>query len=84
MKGQVVVDFIVDRSINIDDTVCLADGEIWRMFFNGSVFSQGQGIGCVIISPHGIEYELSTWLEFECTNNQAEYEALLMSWEQQR
>jgi ribonuclease HI len=47
------------------------------LFFDGSVCSQGRGIGCLIISPHGMEYEFSTWLEFECTNNQAEYEALL-------
>jgi ribonuclease HI len=29
------------------------------------------------VSPHGIECELSIQLEFEGTNNQAEYEALL-------
>jgi ribonuclease H / adenosylcobalamin/alpha-ribazole phosphatase len=32
---------------------------------------------CLIVSPHGVEYELSIRLEFECTNNEAEYEALL-------
>jgi ribonuclease HI len=30
-----------------------------------------------VASPSGMAYELSIWLEFGCTNNQAEYEALL-------
>jgi ribonuclease HI len=29
------------------------------------------------VSPHGVEYETSTRVEFECMNNQIEYEALL-------
>jgi ribonuclease HI len=33
------------------------------------------------VSPHGVEYELSIWLDFECTHNQAEYEALLVGLE---
>jgi ribonuclease HI len=43
--------------------------------FDGSVC--GQGVSCLIVSPHGIEYELLTRLEFQCTNNQVEYKALL-------
>jgi hypothetical protein len=81
MKGKVVADFIVDHSIDVDGVVCLADVEVWRLFFDGSMCSQGQGVGCIIESPHGVEYELSIRLEFECTNNQAEYEALLVGLE---
>jgi hypothetical protein len=77
MKGQVLADFIVDHCVNVEGSVCLAGRDVWKLFFDGSVCSQGQGIGCVIVSPHGVEYELSIQLEFECTNNQAEYEALL-------
>jgi ribonuclease HI len=76
-KGQVVADFIVDHNIKMEDNVCMAEAESWTLFLDGSVCSQGRGIRCLIISPHGMEYEFSTWLEFECTNNQAEYEALL-------
>jgi hypothetical protein len=77
MKGQVVADFIMDHCVDLEGSVCLADREVWKLFFNGYVCSLGQGIRCVIVSPHGIEYELSIRLEFECTNYQAEYEALL-------
>jgi ribonuclease HI len=47
------------------------------MFFDGSICNHGQGVGCFIMSPHGVDHELSVRLEYECTNNQAEYEALL-------
>jgi ribonuclease HI len=77
MKGQVVADITVDHCADPEGSVCLADREVWKLFFDGSVCSHGQGIRCVIVSSHGIEYELSIRLEFECINNQAEYEALL-------
>jgi ribonuclease HI len=81
MRGHVVEDFIIDHSINVDDTVCLAHKEAWKLFFDGSICGQGQGAGCVIVSPNGMEYEASTRLEFRCTNNQAEYETLLIGLE---
>jgi ribonuclease HI len=34
-------------------------------------------VGCVIIDPAGNKTLIAHWLEFECTNNMAEYEALL-------
>src|SRR3954464_14618441 len=49
----------------------------WRLYFDGSVCSNGQGIGIAYISPHGAVFEASCRLEYFCTNNQAEYEALL-------
>jgi hypothetical protein len=71
MKGQVLADFIVGRCVDLEGSVCLANRKVWKLFFDGFVCSQGQGIRCVIVSPHGVEYELSIRLEFECTNNQA-------------
>jgi ribonuclease HI len=77
MKGQVVADFIVDHNIELCSDICVVEKGTWKMFFDGSVCSQGQGVGCLIVSPHGVEHEVSIRLEFWCTNNQAEYEALL-------
>ena len=39
------------------------------------------GVGIVIISPKGIKTILSFNLAFKCTNNQAEYEALVIGLE---
>jgi ribonuclease HI len=43
--------------------------------------SSGQGIGIVIVSPNGDNFEASNRLNYFCTNNQAEYEPLLFGLE---
>jgi ribonuclease HI len=84
MKGQVVADFIVDHMVDEAEGECLVETRDWEVFFDGSVCSRGNGVGCVIISPNGVVVELSVKLEFKCTNNQAEYEALLFGLEHLR
>jgi ribonuclease HI len=39
---------------------------------------EGQGVGVVLISLRGAVFEQSTRLEYLCTNNQVEYEAILL------
>ena len=53
----------------------------WKLYFDGSVCNDGQGIGAVFISLNGAVFEFSNRLEEECTNNQVEYEALLFGLE---
>jgi hypothetical protein len=77
MKGQVGADFIVDHAIDVDHSVGFVQLKPWELFFDGSVCSEGQGAGCVIVSPNGAYIDLSIRLEFACTNNQVEYETLL-------
>jgi hypothetical protein len=76
MRGQVVADFLVDHGVRFDQEIYVIDILPWKLYFEGSVCSERCVIGCVIVSPHGITESLSSRLEFECTNNQAEYEAL--------
>ena len=52
-----------------------------KLYFDGSVCDDGQGIGVVLISPNGAVFEFSNRLEEECTNNQVEYEVLLFGLE---
>jgi len=77
MRGQVVADFIVDHRIKDEEDVCHISVCSWKLYFDGSVCRDGQGIGNVLISPNNVAYETSVRLEYPCTNNQAEYEALL-------
>jgi ribonuclease HI len=51
---------------------------IWKMFFNGASSSEGAGVGVVFMSPSQETISLSYKLEFETTNNVAEYEALVL------
>ena len=48
------------------------------MYFDGSMAKVGVGAGVYIISPIRDFKALSYKLTFECTNNVAEYEALLL------
>ena len=52
-----------------------------ELYFDGSVCDDRQGIGVVLVSPEGATFDFSSRLEFHCTNNQAEYEALLFGLE---
>jgi ribonuclease HI len=79
IKGQIVCDFIVDHHIDVayEGEVCLVEVIPWKIYFDGSSCKEGQGKGVVLISPNGMCYEASVRLEYYCTNNQAEYNALL-------
>ncbi|KAM2999465.1 hypothetical protein FF2_040992 [Malus domestica] len=48
------------------------------MYFDGSSISTSAGVGIVIQSPHQHCWFFSLKLDFDCTNNQAEYEALVI------
>jgi ribonuclease HI len=80
MKGQVVADFIVGHSIdqNSDGSCNLVLIHPCKLFFDGSTCREGQGVGVVLVSPKGAIFEQSVRLEYYCTNNQAEYEAILL------
>ena len=47
------------------------------MYFDGAVNNRGAGIGVILISPEGETIPMAKRLEFEVTNNQAEYEACI-------
>ena len=54
-----------------------APGDYWTMFFDGSLTLNGAGAGVLLLSPTGDELRYAVQLHFRCTNNMAEYEALL-------
>ena len=51
---------------------------MWKIFFDGPLSKEGDGAGVWIISPN-MEFKVCSYkLNFKCTNNVAEYEALLL------
>ena len=50
---------------------------LWSLYFDGSKSKEGARAGCLLIDPHRKRYFVACRLEFECTNNIAEYEALI-------
>jgi hypothetical protein len=51
---------------------------VWKIFFDGAYSKEGFGVGVVFVSPTQETTSLSYKLEFEATNNVAEYEALVL------
>ncbi|KAG8499727.1 hypothetical protein CXB51_006285 [Gossypium anomalum] len=50
----------------------------WKLNFDGASNAVGNGIGAVLVSPDGDHYPFTSKLDFDCTNNMAEYEACIM------
>jgi hypothetical protein len=80
IKGQAVVDFIVGNSIdqNSDESCNLVSIHPWKLFFDGSTCREGQGVRVVLVSSRGAIFEQLVHLEYYCTNNQTEYEVILL------
>ena len=53
----------------------------WKMYFDGAVNQYGNGIGVFSITPNGSHMPLVVKLNFEATNNMAEYEACIAEME---
>jgi hypothetical protein len=83
MKGQVIADFIIEH--RIEDTYKLDISYLivtpWTLYFDELVCNEGQGIGIMLVSPSNAYFDFASRLETYCTNNQAEYEALLFGLE---
>ncbi|KAG8483053.1 hypothetical protein CXB51_021946 [Gossypium anomalum] len=60
--------------------MCIARTEDspWKLNFDGASNVVGSGIGAVLVSPNGDHYLFTCKLDFDCTNNMAEYEACIM------
>jgi hypothetical protein len=71
IKGQIVADFIIEHRVAIyhDLDVSLILLTPWKLYFDGSACSDGQGIGIAFISPNSAYFEMASRLEHFCTNN---------------
>ena len=64
-----------ERSIGMISIQCPMP---WELYVDGVVNQRRSGVGLVLVSPEKITIEKSLRLSFSATNNEAEYEALLM------
>ncbi|XP_065624488.1 uncharacterized protein LOC136065344 [Quercus suber] len=92
VKGQVLVDLVAEfTEPQLEEVKPTSDmdeksvGMIsqqglshWEAYVDGAANQKGSGVGLVLISPEGIIIEKALRLGFSATNNEAEYEALLM------
>ncbi|KAL5561881.1 hypothetical protein UlMin_031628 [Ulmus minor] len=84
IKGQAVADFISESTRSDSVLTRENSGEdswtnpVWKLFVNGSTNQDGSGIGIVLESPKQEKVLKALRLEFSVSNNEAEYEALLI------
>jgi hypothetical protein len=78
IQSQALADFIVDWTPGARDEERIKDDEVWTVFCDGSWGTFGVGAATILISPYKMRTCYAARLEFNFTNDIAEYEALLL------
>ena len=92
IKGQVLADLVAEfaecpeemegGSEKLDEgligVVSVQCPPPWELYVDRATNQRGSGVGLVLVSPKRITIEKSLRLNFSATNNEAEYEALLI------
>ena len=63
--------------VNIIETKVIVHSPIWTLYFDGAKSKEGAGAGCLLVEPQGNKTCIACRMEFSCTNNTVEYEALI-------
>ncbi|GJR67659.1 reverse transcriptase domain-containing protein [Tanacetum coccineum] len=81
ISGKVLADFIAERPDEGGPLIEIQDEEAvsnpWTLFMDGSSCREGLGSRLVLTNQEGIEFTYALRFEFEVSNNEAEYEALV-------
>ncbi|GKA18513.1 reverse transcriptase domain-containing protein [Tanacetum coccineum] len=81
IRGQVLADFIAKRPDEDGAQTKVHVKEIipdpWTLSMDGFSCLEGSGAGLILINPERIEFTYALRFEFNASNNEAEYEALI-------
>jgi ribonuclease HI len=78
IQSQALVDFIVDWTLGAQEEEANKDTEAWTVFCDDSWGTFGAGAAAVLVASSKVRTWYVARLDFSCTNNIAEYEALLL------
>jgi hypothetical protein len=78
IQSQALADFIADWTPGAQEEEASKDAEAWTVFCDGSWGTFGAGASAVLVTPSKVRTCYAAKLDFSCTNNIAEYEALLL------
>ncbi|XP_019190539.1 PREDICTED: uncharacterized protein LOC109184998 [Ipomoea nil] len=91
VKGQALADFLADHPIPAEWELSddLPDEDVfvievlppWKMYFDGASHREGAGTGVVFVTPECEVLPYSFTLTEQCSNNVAEYQALILGLE---
>nr|GFA11906.1 reverse transcriptase domain-containing protein [Tanacetum cinerariifolium] len=80
VKGQILADFLIEMPDENPQAAPMAETqqESWTFFTDGSSSVDGSGAGLILTNPKGIEFTYALRFQFAASNNEAEYEALIV------
>jgi hypothetical protein len=78
IQSQALADFIADWTPGAQEEEATKDAEAWTIFFDGSWGTFDAGAAAVLVAPSKVRTCYAARLDFSCTNNIVEYEALLL------
>ena len=86
IKGQVLADFVVEFAPKHLKVLWVKGSRpeeswketTWQVYVDGASNCRGVGVGIILISLEGIRMEKLFRLDFQVSNNEAEYEAFLV------
>ena len=80
VKKQILADFIMEftPAQSTEATQLALDLPIWRLSVDGAANSQGSGAGLILTSPDGIDTEYALIFGIQASNNEVEYEAVII------
>jgi ribonuclease HI len=78
IQSQALADFIADWTSGAQQEEATKDAEAWTVFCDGSWGTFGAEATTVLVAPSKVRTCYAVKLDFSCTNNIAEYEALLL------
>ena len=77
IKAQALTDFIAEFTPNYDYLDGMEDSKKWVVHVDDSSTQYTGGIGVVLQYPEGDKLKHKVYLQYQTTNNEIEYEALL-------
>ncbi|XP_052196167.1 uncharacterized protein LOC127803734 [Diospyros lotus] len=77
IKGQILADFVAEFTEPTEEPAP-PTSPVWELFVDGFSSEHGSGDGVLLVSPEGHKIPYALRFGFRATNNEAEYEALLV------
>ena len=80
VKRQILADFIMEFAlVELSKATQLTpDLPTWKLSMDGVANAQGSSVGLILTSPDGIDVEYALRFGFQASNNEAEYEAVIV------
>ena len=77
---KVLADFVMEFTSTelAENAQTMTDLLIWKLSIDGASNTQGSGAGLILTSLEGIDIEYALRFRFRASNNEAEYEAVIV------